>query len=140
MQEPTTEKSEIASRLDWGRIRTAMLICNLMLLLYGALLIGSALLIGPDAVVCFQFIYFRGAVGIPASIIASVSLVALLAAGIGGEFKIRLWGLSLEGPSAPITMWVVCFLSMSLLLFTLFPAVDSVAKLPPLLAKLCGAS
>jgi len=117
-----------------------MLICVLMLVLYGALLIGSAWLVGRDAVVCFQFVYFRGAVGIPSAIIASVSVVALLAAGIGGDFKIQLWGLSLEGPSAPITMWVVCFLSISLSLYTLFPAVDSVAKLPPVLARLCGAS
>ena len=130
----------MASRLDWGRVRTAMLICGLILTLYVALLIGSAWLVGRDAVVCFQFMYFRGAVGIPTAIIASVSVVALLAAGIRGDFKIQLWGLSLEGPSAPITMWVVCFLSISLSLYTLFPAVDSVAKLPPVLAKLCGAS
>jgi len=115
-----------------------MSICVLILLLWGALLIGSALLIGRDAVVCFQFMNFRGAVGIPASIITSVSVVVLLAAGIGGEFKIRLWGLSLEGPSAPITMWAVCFLSISLALYMLFPAVDTVTKLPPILGKFCG--
>jgi hypothetical protein len=139
-QHITTDASRIASQLDSGRIRTAILICVLMLVLYGALLIGSSLLIGRDAVVCFHIVYFRGAVGVPASIISSVSVVALLAASTGGEFKIHLWGLSLEGPSAPITMWVVCFLSTSLSLYMLFPGVDSIAKLPPVLAKLCAAN
>lgn len=70
-----------------------------MLALYSALLVGFGAFIGRDAVTCFQVMYFRGAVGIPASIIASISVVALLAAGIRGEFKIQIWGLSLEGPS-----------------------------------------
>ncbi len=139
MTDSPPEKAEIVSRLEWGRIRTAMAICTLMLALYSALLIGFGALIGRDPVVCFQFLYFRGAVGIPSSIIASICVVALLAAGIGGEFKIQIWGLSLEGPSAPITMWVVCFLSMSLSLYMLFPEVKSVDMLPPALARLCGA-
>jgi hypothetical protein len=109
-----------SNRSNLGRILTAMLICALILLLYLFLLVGCAFLIGSDAVVCFQFMYFRGAVGIPSAIIASISIVALLAAGVGGEFKIKLWGLSLEGPSAPITMWIVCFLSITLALYSLF--------------------
>jgi hypothetical protein len=126
--------------LNLGRILTAMLICALILLLYLFLLVGCAFLIGSDAVVCFQFMYFRDAGGIPSAIIASISIVALLAAGVGGEFKIKLWGLSLEGPSAPITMWIVCFLSITLALYSLFSEVKTVEALPPALSKFCKSS
>ena len=135
-----TEKSEIASSLDWGRVRTAMVICALMLFLYISILIGGAWLVGRDAVVCFQFVYFRGAIGIPSSIIASVSIVALLAAGTKGDFKINVWGLYLEGPSAPIMLWVVCFLSINLSMFMLLPEINGASDLPPVLSKLCDIS
>ena len=101
MNEPSVERSEIARQLDWGRVRTAGLMCVSMLILYGGLLIGGALLIDADAVLCFHVMYFRGAVGIPCAIITSLCLVAILAAGTRGEFKIGLWGMSLEGLLVP---------------------------------------
>jgi hypothetical protein len=128
----------MAQHLESGRIGTAGWIVTLTLLLYGALLGGLAALVGLDGVMCFQFMYFRGAVGIPSAIIASMGVIALFAASVGGEFKLKVWGLSFEGPSAPITMWVVCFLAISLSLYMLLPEVKSVEALPPALAKFCA--
>ena len=134
------DKSVMAPQVDWRRVRTAMTICALMLMLYAILLLSSAFLVGRDAALCYQFLYSRGIVGIPCAIIASVSIVALLASSIRGEFKINVWGLVLEGPSAPITMWVVCFLSITLSIRMLVPEVGPVDKLPPYLARVCGVS
>ena len=69
---------------NFTRIGTAMLICALILSLYIVLIIGSAFYIGRDAVICFQFMNLRGAAGIPLGIIASISIVTLLAASVGG--------------------------------------------------------
>lgn len=130
-------ENALMDRVDWARFRSAMLICVTMLILYATLLGLFALLVGTDTVVCFQFMYFRGAVGIPSAIIAAVTIVTLLASSIRGDFTIKLWGLTLEGPSAPITMWVVCFLALTLALYVLLPSIEAVAALPPRIAAFC---
>jgi hypothetical protein len=138
VEEPAIEESGAPSELDWRRVGTAMIICGLMIVLYSALLVLATISIGLDQVRCFNLLYFRGTVGIPSAIIASVSIVALLAFGIGGDFKISVWGLYLAGPSAPITMWIVCFLSICLALWMLLPDISSNKSLPPYLAQMCG--
>lgn len=123
--------------LNITRIGTAALICVLILSLYLFLIFGFAFLVGRDAVICFELVNHRGVVGIPLAIIASISIVALLAASVGGEFKVELWGLSFEGPSAPITMWIACFLSICLALYVLIPEVKTFEALPPAISKFC---
>ena len=68
---------------------------------------------------------------------AVLGLVALLSSSVGGEFRIELWGLKLEGPSAPITMWAVCFLVMILAINMLFPEHGTYDSLAPILHSFC---
>lgn len=126
--------------LTLSRIGTAMLVCILILLLYVALTVAFALFVGPSAAICFYLMYFRGVVGIPLAIIAALVLVSLLSAAYGGDFKINVWGMSFEGPSAPITMWLACFLVIALALHQLLPEVKSTDDLPPTMARFCKAS
>lgn len=86
---------------------------------------------------CFLVTNFRGVVGIPSAIIAATGIVALLSSSVGGEFKIQVWGLHLEGPSAPITMWVVCFLALAVAVHVMFPAQVSHEELAPVLRAFC---
>jgi hypothetical protein len=137
-EDPAIGESDAPSELDWRRVRTAMIICGLMIALYSGLLVLATIVIGLDPVRCFNLMYFRGTVGLPAAIIASVSIVALLAFGIGGDFKMSVWGLHLAGPSAPITMWIACFLSICLALWMLLPDISSNTSLPAYLAQMCG--
>jgi len=134
----TNDNAGLAPRLDWSRIGTAMVLCGLVLALHFSIIFGSVFFMGRKPVICFHFMYFRGSMGIPFAIIAALSVVALLAAGTKGDFKVKVSGLSLEGPSAPITMWVICFLVISLAIYKLFPEVKSVESLAPVLASYCS--
>jgi hypothetical protein len=123
--------------LNFGLIRAAALICALILLFYLFLVFGFAFLVGRDAVICFELMNYRGVVGIPLAIIASISIVALFAASVGGEFKVALWGLSFEGPSALITMWIACFLAICLTITVLVPELITLEQLPQAVWKFC---
>jgi hypothetical protein len=121
-------------------ITTAILICILILALYVALTVGFAYFVGPNAAICFYLMYFRGAVGIPLAIIAAIAVVVLLSAAYRGNFKLSAWGISLEGPSAPITMWCVCFVFIGIALYKLFPEIKTTDALPAAMARFCTGS
>jgi hypothetical protein len=133
-------RSELLDVINWGKFSTAGIICVSMVALYVVLLSCAAGVLGANSVKCFTVFYFRGVVGIPCAIIMPITIVALLASSVGGEFKIKVLGMDLEGPSAPITMWVVCFLALILSIYVLFPKVDSVDDVPAALAEYCKAS
>ena len=133
------DRSILASSISWGRMRTAAFLTLGVLIMYGGLLLILAALSSGDAVRCFIVSNFVGVVGVPSAIIASLGVVALLASSVGGEFRIELWGLKLEGPSAPITMWAVCFLVMVLAIHMLFPEQKSFDTLAPILHSYCQA-
>ncbi|HKJ16552.1 MAG TPA: hypothetical protein VJ984_04320 [Xanthomonadales bacterium] len=131
------DRAVLSSSISWGRLRTAAVLTLGVLVLYGGLLLILAALSSGDAVRCFLVTNFVGVVGVPSAIIASLGIVALLSSSIGGEFRIQLWGLKLEGPSAPITMWAVCFLVMVLAIHMLFPAQVTADALAPVFHAYC---
>jgi len=102
-------KTELLDAINWGKFKTAAIICVSMLSLYILLLFGSAAILGSENVQCFMTFYFRGLVGIPSCIIMATTIVAFLASGVSGDFKVKVLGAEFEGLSAPITMWVICF-------------------------------
>ena len=131
------DQAVLSSSISWGRLRTGGILTTSILIMYGSLLLLCAYFTSGDAVRCFLFMNFKGTVGIPAAIIASLGIVALLSSSVGGEFKIKIWGLHLEGPSAPITMWVVCFLAMALTVNVLLPAQVTYEELAPVIRAFC---
>ena len=116
-----SNRTELLDVISWGKFSTCGIICVSMLALYIVLLICGAWAFGMDNFKCFTALYFKGIIGIPCAIIMSVTIVALLASSVSGEFKIKALGMDLEGPSAPITMWLVCFLALILSISVLFP-------------------
>ncbi len=115
----------------------AALICLFPMLLYVLLITVSRMILPGETVACFLVLHFPGAVGIPTGIIAALTIVMLLATSISGDFKLELWKLTLSGPSAPIMMWVVCFLAIALALETLLPTYKDVDSMPPALKQVC---
>lgn len=132
-------KTELLATINWGRFRTAAIICIGMLSLYIALLFGAAFVMGAENVLCFMAYYFRGLVGIPSCVIMATTIVAFLASAVSGDFKVKALGAEFEGPSAPITMWVVCFIVLATSVAFLFPEVKSIGDLPERLGQYCAA-
>src|SRR4051794_24606008 len=52
--------------------------------------------------------------GLPSAMVAAFGLVVFFEATSSENIEISLWGLSLKGPAAPLTMWVIVFLSITL--------------------------
>ncbi len=49
--------------------------------------------------------------GLPFSAVASFGLVTLLDAAVEGNLDFKAFGLEFSGPSAPLTLWVVCYIT-----------------------------
>ena len=135
---PPDNKTELLETINWGKAKTAAIICTSMLAGYIMLLFGSAAVFGTDNVQCFMAFYFRGLVGIPSCIIMATTIVVFLASGVSGDFKVKALGAEFEGPSAPITMWVICFMVLAAAVTVLFPEVTKIEDLPARLGQYCA--
>lgn len=74
---------------------------------------GTAL--GHDIRAAFASNYAAN-VGIPCSALAAFALIGTLWKAFppketGGQLQLKVFGLDFTGPSGPVTLWVVCFLS-----------------------------
>ncbi|MGZ3593021.1 MAG: hypothetical protein ACXU9F_04255 [Syntrophales bacterium] len=146
MSAPTSESKQhsVAEpvqtvQLNWRRLLFAMAICLFPLVLYFLLLFVAASQLGLPVIARFVMSNFRGAIGVPLAIIAALTIVVLLATGISGDFKLQLWGLSLQGPSLPVLLWVVCFLAIVFALYVLFTGGPGPDALSDALHSLCRA-
>lgn len=52
----------------------------------------------------------KGSLGIPFAAVAAFGIVAMLEFGASDKsLKFKAFSLAFEGPSAPVTLWMVCF-------------------------------
>lgn len=130
--------AQLGENVTLRRAFIALGVCVAPLCLAGLLGAVAALAVGGEVFACFNLVYFRASVGIPLAAITSLTTVVLLGTSVSGDFTFEALGFGLEGPSAPILLWLVCFLGICGALALLVPEV-SVDKLPSVLASVCAA-
>jgi len=78
-----------------------------------------------------MYVTFSSTIGIPCAVIVAIIIVVLLVTSAKRDFKVKGLGGEFWEPSAPLTMWVICFWSLVFSMYFLSPKIEKILDLMP---------